>query len=473
MRPKGKSTFVVLFGNRGFFPGEIIAQARKDMAEKLKSMGHKVLMLDESVTKHGAISDYADAEIAANFLKENEGKYQGVILSLPNFGDESSAINALKHIDLPILIQAFPDSMDKMAPEFRRDAFCGKFSVMDVFYQYGRKFTAMKPHVVWPDSESFTKNVEHFDRVCRVVHGFKDMVVGAIGARTTAFKTVRIDELGLQKNGITMEVVDLSEVFARVSEVKSDSGAYKDKSKRLKEYCSWEGAPKESFDKLTRLGVVLDELFEEWKMDAMALRCWIEMQTQLKVSPCVLLSEMNDRKIPISCEVDVGNAVAMHALNCASGESTAVLDWNNNYGDDANKCILFHCGSTAQSLMKARGQVVEHAILKNAPEIGPGCSYGPNQGRIAAFDFTFGSMSTRDGELDFYLGDGSFTEDKIPEEFFGCGGVAEIKNLQDVLLYVGKNGFRHHVSVTPGSELVAPLKEALEYYLGYNVAVPQ
>jgi hypothetical protein len=82
-------------------------------------------------------------------------------------------------------------------------------------------------------------------------------------------------------------------------------------------------------------------------------------------------------------------------------------------------------------------------------------------------------MATRNGKLDFYLGEGEFTNDPIPDEFFGCGGVAKIGNLQKILLYVGKNGHRHHVSVTPGQRLVEPIKEALEYYLGFNVALPQ
>ena len=163
----------------------------------------------------------------------------------------------------------------------------------------------------------------------------------------------------------------------------------------------------------------------------------------------------------------------MYALQRASGEPAACLDWNNNYGNEENKCILFHCGSTAQSLMTARGTVVDHFLLQHDPGVGPNCSFGCNVGRVRPFPFAFSSMVTRNGKLDFYLGQGHFTSDTIPNEFFGCGGVAEIENLQDVLLYVGKNGHRHHVSVTSGERLVEPVREALEYYLGYNVQIPQ
>ena len=472
MRTCGKSRFALFFSNRGFFPPELIEQARKEMSSILKGLGHETLMMEANATRYGAVSNKEDAAKYARFLKDNEGKFDGVILCLPNFGDESSAVEALREAGVPILIHGYPDSLDKMAPQFRRDSFCGKFSVMDVFYQYGIKFTSLKPHVVAPDSKDFELNIEHFDRVCRVVNGFKNLVVGAVGARTTAFKTVRIDELALQQNGITMEVIDLVEVFARIKGLSDSSPSYRAKVERLKNYTGFEGVPTEAFDKLVRLGVVLDEIFEEWNLDAMGLRCWIELQRQLNISPCVLLSEMNDRLLPVACEVDMGNAVMQYALYRASGKSTACLDWNNNYSDDEDKCILFHCGSTAQSLMKGKGNVVDHSMLQLDPQVGPNCSFGCNEGRIAEFPFGFGSMTTRNGKLEFYLGEGRFTNDLIPNEFFGCGGVAKIENLQDILLFVGKNGHRHHVSVTPGERLIAPLEEALGHYLGYNVSIP-
>ena len=144
--------------------------------------------------------------------------------------------------------------------------------------------------------------------------------------------------------------------------------------------------------------------------------------------------------------------------------------WNNNYGHDDDRCILFHCGPVPARMMAGRGRISDHLILANA--VGEGRSYGCNVGRIAPTDFTFGSLVTDAGKLRFYLGQGRFTADPIPPEFFGCAGVAAIERLQDVLLHVGLNGYRHHVSVTPGF-VQAPVREALERYLGFEVAVPQ
>jgi len=465
-----KTTFALFFGNRGFFPASIIAGAREELSRVLREWGHDVLMLDEGATRHGAVENPREGEVYARFLEANRGKFGGVILCLPNFGDETGAVAALKEARVPILIQAYPDDMDRMAPRFRRDAFCGKISVMDVFCQYGLRFTALKPHVVSPSSERFKANVDYFDRVCRVVNGMKGMVVGAIGARTTAFKTVRIDEIALQRHGITMETLDLSTVIQRMKDISPGEDAYKAKAEALKRCASWEGVPEQAFDRLVRLGVVLDRIVAEYRMDALALRCWNEMQVQLGISPCVLLGEMNDRNMPAACEVDVGNAVAMYALNLASGGPVACLDWNNNYGEEDDKCILFHCGPVPPGMMRDKGEITDHLILANA--MGEGAGFGCNVGRIAPGDFTFASMLTEAGKLKFYMGQGKFTNDPIPREFFGCAGVAQIEGLQEVLLHVGKNGFRHHVSVTPG-HFQEPVREALERYLGFEVAVPQ
>ncbi len=465
-----KSRFALFFGNRGFFPASLIAEAREELPRLLKSWGHEVIMLEESATRLGAVETLQEGQRYASFLRENNGRFDGVILSLPNFGDEYGAVTALKDANVPIFVHGYPDEMAKMDPAQRRDAFCGKISVMDVFQQYGLKFTALKPHVVSPKSPRFKENIEYFDRVCRVVGGMKRMVVGAIGARTTAFKTVRVDEITLQRHGITVETLDLSDVFARVKSASAASPAYKEKASVLKGYASWKDVPEAAFDTLVKLGVVLDELVSAYQMDALSIRCWTEMQTLMGISPCVLLGEMNNRLMAAACEVDTGNAVMMRALMLASGQSPTLLDWNNNFEEDDDKCILFHCGPVPRNLMKDEGKIIQHLILNSGNK--DMCSYGCHVGRIKPMDFTFGSVSTNEGRIAAYLGQGRFTKDVLPPEFFGAAGVAEIKGLQDVLLYVGRKGFRHHVSVAP-DWVQDPLKEALGSYLNYDVILPQ
>ena len=461
-----KTTFAVMFGNRGFFPSSLQASARKDILGVLKENGHDTLVMDVVATANGAVETPADGAKFARFLHENKDKFGGVILCLPNFGDETGAISALKNAGVPILIQAYPDELTKMAPQFRRDAFCGKFSIMDVFKQHNLSFTALKPHVVHPQSKAFAENLDYFDRLCRVYNGLKNTVVGAIGARTTAFKTVRIDELTLQRYGITTETLDLSDIFARIKALKSDDKTVVEKAELLKKTTNWKGVPEESFDNLSKLGVVLDRVIDEYGMDCLGIRCWIEMQQQLHISPCILVGILNDNGFACACEVDIGNAVTMRALSLATGQPPVCMDWNNNYGDQEDKCVLFHCGSVAPSLMTGPGDISDHEILKNA--VGKGCSFGCNQGSVKAMPFSYGSMMTDDGKVSFYLGQGRITEDPIPADSFGCSGVAEIENLQDKLQQIGYLGHRHHVSLSPG-HVMEPVAEAFEKYLGYHV----
>ena len=459
-------TFALFFGNRGFFPGSLIAEARSQVKDAVKKQGYTVLMMEENTTRYGAVETVEEGRKFAAFLKEHKDEYDGVILSLPNFGDENGAIAALQDCGVPILIQAYPDEIGKMDFEHRRDAFCGKFSIMDVFYQYKLPYTVFDAQTVHPSSEIFDRQVRQFAATCRVVKKMKRFTVGAIGARTTAFKTVRFDELTLQRYGITTEALDLSELFIRVKSMKTNTEQFAQKRENLLRYTNWTGVPDEKVEMLSKVGLAIDNIISDYQMDSIALRCWIEIEQELGVSPCVLLSELNDRGFAAACELDVCNAIPMRALSAASEMPATCLDWNNNYGEDPDKCILFHCGPVPQSLMTEKGLVIEHKMF--AKSFGAGCGWGCNVGRIAPSPITYASSKTENGKLSFYLDEGRFTDDPIEEGFFGCGGVVEIADLQKKLLAIGKMGYRHHVGVTFGSVAVS-VKEAFTTYLGYDL----
>lgn len=461
-----KITFALYFGNRGFFPEALIEGARKEVKQTLEKLGYRTLIMDGDATRYGAVETVEEGRKFASFLKEHKGEYDGIILSLPNFGDETGAVAALADCGVPILIQAYPDELGKMDFKQRRDAFCGKFSIMDVFYQYKLPFTVFKPHTVHPCLKEFEQQVKHFAAVCSIVNKMARFTVGAIGARTTAFKTVRFDELTLQRYGITTETLDLSEVFLRVKDIRTGTDKFKEKCSRLAQYTNWNGVPDNKFEMLTKVSVAIDDIIDDYKLDCLALRCWIEIQKELGISPCVLLSELNDRGVVAACESDVCNAIPMYALSLASEKPAACLDWNNNYGDQEDKCILFHCGPVPQKLMTEKGRIIEHPMF--AKSFGPGCGWGCNVGRIAESPMTYASSKTEDGKLTFYLDEGRFTGEQIEEDFFGCAGVAEIKRLQDKLMVIGKKGFRHHVGVTFG-HVVVPVREAFYTYLGYEM----
>ncbi|MDI9497566.1 MAG: hypothetical protein QM270_03650 [Bacillota bacterium] len=459
-----KMTFALCFANRGFMPGELIHGARNDMAAALTRAGHDYIMMDAELTRYGGVETRDEGRLYARWLKEHEGLYDGVIFSMPIFADENGAITALQDAAVPILMQAYPDEIGKLDFAHRRDAYCGKFSVTDVFCQYGVPFTVLKPHVVHPLSDRFQENLRDFAAVCRVVNGMKRFNLGAIGARTTAFKTVRFDEIAMQKHGINVESFDLSELFAKVGAMGDSDPHVLAKIERLRDYTDVDLVPGRNLLTLAKVGVAVDSYIDAYHLDALALRCWNEMETYLRICPCVLLSELNDRGITASCEIDMCSAITMRAMTLASGGASAVLDWNNNYGDDEDKVILFHCGSTAQSLMAKRGTVTEHRMFAKSD---PGSGWGSNEGRIRPMPITISNCQTLDGRIVVYASEGRITEDEIEEGFFGCGGVAEIPDLQSKLIRLARGGFKHHTSICEG-HYKDVLKEAFTTYLGYD-----
>ncbi len=462
-------TFALYFGNRGFFPAESIASAREEMKKAVEDAGFATIIAPADMTRYGAVETAKEGKKYAEFLRQHDGEYDGIIICLPNFGDENGAIEAFKNCRVPILIQAYDDEAGRLAPEYRRDAFCGKFAIMDVFYQLKLPFTTYQPHTINPDTPEFAEQLKKFATICRVVKGMKQFKIGAIGARTTAFKTVRFDEMALEKYHIDTETLDLSSVFPMIKSLSDSDESVVKKLKYYKNMTDFSDVSEEKSLMIAKVGVVLDQVINQYELDALALRCWGEFQQEFGISPCVPVCDLNARGIAAACEMDVNNAVAMRALTLACEQPATVLDWNNNYGKEPDKCIVFHCGPAANELLfEHKAKVGRHRILENT--YGENNCTGVNAGRFDHFSFTYASAKTDDGVLHLYAGHGKFTDDPVSKDFFGTYGVAQVEGLQDLLQYIGENGYKHHVSLTRGL-CKEELEEALGKYLGYAIKV--
>lgn len=457
-------TFALYFANRGFFPGELIDDARKELCKAVKNAGYDYIYANSPDMRYGAVETPAEGKIFAEFLAENKGKYDGIIVSLPNFGDENGAQEALKGADVPILIQAFPDDLDKMDFAHRRDAMCGKFAMCNVLRQAKIPFTLTSDFVVSPSDKSFEKDLHHFASVCRIVNGMRSFNVGIIGARTSAFKTVRIDEIALQNHGINVESFDLSEIFSRMEKVTEE--AVEEKIEEVENVTVFEGYPHEKLEKIGRLQVVLEDIAAQYNLKAMAIRCWPEFQTVMGIAPCTNVGILNEKGIATACETDISNAIMMRALSLAADAPSMLLDFNNNYGNATNKAIMFHCGPMAISLMKGKGKTIEHLMFRKS--FGEGSGVGVNKGEMLTDTITFGSVRTENGKIKAFVADARFTDDEIAPEFFGSGKVIEKESIYDLSNYMAKNGYKHHLCITY-NDYKACIKEAFETYLGFEV----
>ena len=462
-----KTTLAVIIGNRDFFPDELCAEARRDVLAVFDELGIEAVILSEDATPLGAVETWDHAKACADLFRAHRSRIDGVLVVLPNFGTEKGVADAIKlaDLDVPILVQAYPDDLDQFTVERRRDAFCGKISVCNDLRQYGYAYTLTQLHTVDPRSESFKRDLRDFIGVCRVVNGLRSARLGAIGARPGAFNTVRYSEKLLQAYGISVTTIDLSEVLGNAGRLSDDDARVKAKLDAVREYVPTEGIPTEPLVRMARLGVVIDAWMAANDLHATAIQCWNSIQENAGINACMLMSMMSERFMPSACEVDVTGAVAMYALQLASGRPSALVDWNNNYDGDPNKCVLFHCGNWARSFL-AEPKMAYAEIL--ATTLGQANTYGTIAGRVPEGPMSYARISTDDleGEVRSYVGDARYTAD--PLDTFGSRAVVEVADLQSLLHYICKNGFEHHVAMNP-AHTATILAEAFDTYLGWDV----
>jgi len=466
-------TLGLIVGNRGFFPSHLCKDGRQRILDRLQQSGIDAVALRPEDTTHGSIESIDDTRKCADLFRAHADKIDGILVTLPNFGDERAVANAIRWSGLrvPVLIHAFPDDTDKMTIENRRDSFCGKMSACNNLRQYGIPFTLTARHTDHPDSPTFAKDLDQFTATCRIVRKMRGLRVGALGARPAAFNTVRYSEKLLEKAGISVETLDLADCLGRSDRLADDAKPVQDKLSAIGEYVDTSAVPPAALMKMAKLGAVIDQWMAEAQLDATAIQCWTALEEFCGIVPCTLMSMMSNARVPSACEVDVTGAVAMVALTTASEQPAALVDWNNSYGDDPDKAVLFHCSNLPKSLFTADTQSAAmdyQAII--ADSVGKENTYGTIVGRLAANPFTFLRLATDDetGTLRAYVGEGELTED--PLETFGGYGVVRIPNLQGLLRYICQNGFEHHVAITPG-RTAAALQEALVRYLDWDVHV--
>jgi L-fucose isomerase-like protein len=459
-------TMGVLVGNRGFFPSHLATSGRLEIIAALEAAGIKPIVLTPEVTAHGAVETYEDAKKCAALFKSHADAIDGLIITLPNFGEERGLADAIRLADLrvPVLIQATPDAPAKMSIAHRRDSFCGKMSISNNLKQYGIPFSLTTLHTEAPDSAEFKSDLAWFAAVCRVVRGLRNLRIGAIGARPTAFNTVRYSEKLLERSGITVETLDLSEVLGRIARMKDTDDAAQLKLAAIKKYIPVGDTPEAALLKMAKLGAVIDAWMKANALDISAVQCWTSIEEFLGIVPCTVMSMMSENLIPSACEVDVLGTLSMHALALASQTPSAILDWNNNYGTNPDKAICFHCSNLPKSFFNPGVKMDYQLII--AGTVGKANTHGTLDGRVKAGPMSFARFSTDDftGQIKGYVGQGAFTDD--PLNTFGGAGVVEIPNMQQLLRYICENGFEHHVAASLSTS-AAPIHEAATKYLNW------
>jgi L-fucose isomerase-like protein len=459
-------TFGVVVGNRGFFPDHLAKTGREEILAVLEAAGARAIALTPEESKYGAVETYDESLRCAELFKKHADEIDGIIVTLPNFGEERGIVDAIRlsGLKVPVLVQATPDRAENMTISVRRDSFCGKMSACNNMMQYGIAYSLTTLHTEAVTSPEFKADLEWFSAVCRVVKGLKNLKIGALGARPTAFNTVRYSERILETSGISVETLDLSEVFGRIAKLKDNDDLTQAKLTAIKKYVSTHDIPEEALLKMAKLGAVIDGWMKQTHCTISAVQCWTSMEEFFGVVPCTVMSMMSENLIPSACEVDVPGTLSMYMLALASGTPSALLDWNNNYGSDPNKCVCFHCSNLPKHFFADVRMDYQEII---AGTVGKLNTFGTCVGRVKAGVMSYARFSTDDrrGVVRGYTGPGKFTDD--PLETFGGAGVAEIPQLQKLLKYICREGFEHHVAAN-FSDVSKAVHEAAVRYMGWE-----
>jgi L-fucose isomerase-like protein len=467
MSNKRKMTMGIIVGNRGFFPDHLAKTGRDEMIQALQKAAIDPVVLAPEQSKHGAVETYDDAKRCAELFKSKADTIDGIIVTLPNFGDERAIADTLRlaRLNVPVLVQATPDTPSKMGITHRRDSFCGKMSACNNLRQYGIPYSLTTLHTEPPHSPEFAKDLEWFSGICRIVKGLRNLRIGAIGARPTAFNTVRYSEKLLEASGISVETLDLSEVIGRISRMKDTDDLAVQKLKSIQTYVTTTDVPQAALLKMAKLGAVVDDWMKTAHVQISAVQCWTSLEENLGVVPCTVMSMMSDSLLSSACEVDVCGVLAMHALQLASETPSALLDWNNNYGSDPNKAVCFHCSNLPKHFFKDVKMDFQAII---AGTVGKDNTFGTCVGQVKPGAMSFARFSTDDtsGKIRGYTGSGRFTDDAL--ETFGGAGVVEIPGLQKLLHYICENGFEHHVAAN-FSSVASVVHEATTRYMGWDM----
>src|SRR5690606_25366272 len=245
--------------------------------------------------------------------------------------------------------------------------------------------------------DEFMADLQRFAAICRGVRGLRRARIGAMGARPQAFNTVRYSEKLLERAGISVETLDLSEGFGRIERLDDQDTDVLAKRAEIERYARTANVPEDALVKMSKLGVVMDRWIADNALDATALQCWTSMQEYFGVVPCTIMSMASNGLMPSACETDVAGTLAMMAMSLASGKPSALVDWNNNYGDDPDKGVVFHCSNLPKDIFVDDIPVMHYQEII-AGTVGAENTYGTIYSRIRENPFTYLRITTDDLE---------------------------------------------------------------------------
>jgi L-fucose isomerase-like protein len=431
----------------------------------MEALGIEVVVPDASLTEAGCVKNRDEGRKCGELFKRVG--VDGIVIGAMNFGDEQGCVMPVQMAgpDKPVLIFGCQEEQNLQLGVPRRDAFCGLLSIAENLRQLGIRYTVAQKPICFPTDDSFRAELDRFARVCRVVNGIRGMRIGQIGTRPEAFWTCRFDEKMLQRIGVTVVPKDLSELLGAISRLNDDDVRVQDKLKSIQAEADTSSVSPEILLKIAKFERALEDMFEQFELDAAAIQCWNSLQLNYGIVGCGVLARLTDRGKICACEADVLGALSMQALRLAADSPAALLDWNNLHNDDPELVNLWHCGVYPPSFGKSRPKMAVQGIM--GKHIGPEKSTGVLEMEVKPGPATVCRVTQGvEGDWKVFIGQGAFEDN--PAKTFGAGGWCRLPGLESIYRDILLDGFPHHVAVTQ-AHVGNVLYEVFSNYFGMPV----
>ena len=453
--------------NRGFFSKELAAKMRDETIRVMQRLGITVVAPNPADTKVGCVETRQEAEHAAELFRR-EGVH-GILVGAVNFGEEQGVAWCVKKaaLNVPIMIYGCQEEERLTMTTKRRDSFCGLLSIGEVLRQIGARYTVAQRPICFPSDESFSRDLDLFVRICRVVHGLRNARYGQIGARPDAFWTCRFNEKQLQLLGPTVVTLDLSEAIGGANRIPDADPDLARVVESIQGYADTSAIKQLSVIRSAKLELFLRRWAAANAIDAFGIQCWTSIQANYGVCSCTTMSRFGDEGVPSACEADIMGTMSMHAAMLASDSPAGLADWNNLHNDDDELANVWHCGVFPAAFARTPVKLGVQEIIASSGA----ATYEDSEGTIE-FIARDGPLTlcriTQDpsGEMKAVVAEGAIESN--PAVTFGCYGWCRLPNLQRLYRDVLLQHFPHHVAVTQGHAGNA-LWEALGNYLGISM----
>ena len=380
------------------------------------------------------VGDNKGSQMALELFKRE--KTDLLVIQCGTFTSAEIVLDWVSQLGIPVVIWAIkePDFEGKL----KLNSLVCANAITSALYKMGAKFKFFYEDY---KNEQFYKRLARYLNVVNVKNKLKKTRIGLVGARSTGFQDVTVDELSLLKKiGPRVHFISIAEVFERAKKIKSQ--ITKGVAEEIRGKGKLENIGQGELVKSAEVYQALKELASENNLDALAVRCLPEFAQLYGTVICGCLSFLTDDGIIAACEADVCGAISMLIQKYLSDGNSPFLADLIEVDNDKNTGLFWHCGVAPCSLAK-NGEVVllsRHYVR----DLGVTVHFSLKPGRIS-----LARLDSVGTDYRMLIASGESTGETIPMKGTSMKVVFD-QDSSDLLDVIINKGFPHHFSIVYG-----------------------